>query len=398
LSFSHSLFPEFPALGGSVDARDERSTGILPSQHIRCLIEQRQLVAALEFESDQIQPASIDLRLGPLAYRVRASFLPNQTSVRQRLEDLDSHEMDLTRPAVLERGGVYIVPLLESVNLPDQFWAKANPKSTTGRLDILTRLITDFGTRFDYVPQGYKGKLYLEIAPQTFSVMVSQGTRLSQLRFWRGTPLPSDSLLTRLHENEGVVYVNDDEPADALISKGLWIHVDLSGSGQSGVIGYRARGHAPVIDLARSDYYAASDFWDPIFATENRFLILDPGEFYILGSQERLQIPPTVAAEMVGYEPKLGEFRVHYAGFFDPGFGYGSPDMKGTPAVLEVRCLGVPYVLENGQQVARLIFESLMAVPDRIYGPEIGSSYHLQGLSLSKQFRSQGRAGLAQAG
>jgi dCTP deaminase len=385
LSFSIPLFPE---LGALLDARDGRSTGILPSQHIHDLIQQRHLTASVDFEADQLQPASIDLRLGPLAYRVRASFLPNRTSVRQRLEELDSHEMDLTRPAVLERGGVYIVPLLESVSLPEQFWAKANPKSSTGRLDILTRLITDFGTRFDYVPTGYKGKLYLEIAPQTFSVMVSQGTRLSQLRFWRGAPLPSDTLLTRLHEDEGVVYVGDDEPAEALISKGLWIHVDLSGGGPAGIIGYRAKGHAPVIDLAQIDFYAARDFWDPIFANESRFLILDPGEFYILGSQERLQIPPTVAAEMVGYEPKLGEFRVHYAGFFDPGFGYGLGDMKGTPAVLEVRSLGVPYVLENGQQVARLIFEPLMAVPDRIYGPEIGSSYHLQGLSLSKQFRA----------
>jgi dCTP deaminase len=379
-----SLFPE---LGAAADAEGARSTGILPSQHIRGLIQQRHLLASVDFEPDQIQPASVDLRLGPVAYRVRASFLPNRTSVRQRIEELDSHEMDLTRPAVLERGGVYIVPLLESVSLPDLFWAKANPKSTTGRLDILTRLITDYGKQFDYVPIGYKGRLYLEIAPQTFSVMVRQGTRLSQLRFWRGTPLPSDTLLTRLHENEGVVYVNDDEPADALISKGLWIHVDLSAANASGVIGYRAKGHSPVIDLARADFYPPENFWDPIFATEGRFLILDPGEFYILGSQERLQIPPAVAAEMVGYEPKLGEFRVHYAGFFDPGFGYGQPDMKGTPAVLEVRSLGVPYVLEDGQQVARLIFERLMAIPDRIYGAEIGSSYHLQGLSLSKQFR-----------
>jgi dCTP deaminase len=385
LSFSIPLFPE---LGSLVDVQEGRTTGILPSQHIQQLIEQQHLAASIDFDVDQIQPASIDLRLGPVAYRVRASFLPNNRYVRHRLAELDSHEIDLTRPAVLERGGVYIVPLLESVRLPDQFWAQANPKSTTGRLDILTRLITDFGTHFDYVPAGYKGNLYLEIAPQTFSIMVTQGTRLNQLRFWRGTPLPSDSLLTRLHQNEGVVYLDDDEPAEALISKGLWIHVDLSESGPSGIIGYRAKGHAPVIDLAKIDFYAASDFWDPIYVSDSQFLILDPGEFYILGSQERLLIPPTVAAEMKGYEPELGEFRVHYAGFFDPGFGYGLPDLKGTPAVLEVRSLGVPYVLEDGQQVARLIFEPLMAVPDRIYGSEIGSSYHLQGLSLSKHFRA----------
>jgi dCTP deaminase len=286
--------------------------------------------------------------------------------------------MDLTSPTVLERGAVYIVPLLEEVNLPEQYWAKANPKSTTGRLDILTRLITDFGKQFDYVPEAYKGKLYLEIAPQTFSVMVSQHTRLSQLRFWRGKPLPSDAALTQLHENEGLVYAEEDAPAEALISKGLWIHVDLGHSDHAGLIGYRAKRHAPIIDLAKTDFYAVEEFWDPIVSNDRRFVILDPDEFYILGSQERIRIPPGFAAEMVGYEPKLGEFRVHYAGFFDPGFGYSTPDLRGTPAVLEVRSLGVPYVLEDGQQVARLIFERLQAPPDRLYGPDIGSSYQSQ--------------------
>jgi dCTP deaminase len=386
VSFSTPLFPE---LAFDEDA-DRYSTGILPSQHITCLLRKGHLTAAAPFEPGQLQPASVDLRLGAVAYRVRASFLPNRSSVRKRLDEFGFHEIDLTYPTVLERGAVYIVPLLEEVNLPDQHWAKANPKSTTGRLDILTRLITDFGKQFDYVPEGYKGKLYLEIAPQTFSVMVSQGTRLSQLRFWRGKPLPSDAALTLLHEHEALVYAEEDEPAEALISKGLWIHVDLGRAKNAGIIGYRAKRHAPIIDLARTDFYAVEDFWDPIAPNDRRFVILDPDEFYILGSQERMRIPPGFAAEMVGYEPKLGEFRVHYAGFFDPGFGYNTPDLRGTPAVLEVRSLGVPYVLEDGQQVARLIFERLQAAPDRLYGPDIGSSYQSQGLSLSKQFRRGG--------
>jgi len=383
VSSNTPLFPELVV----DDDTDTYSTGILPSQQIGCLISTRHLTARAPFEPGQIQPASIDLRLGPTAYRVRASFLPNRSSVRGRLDEFGFHEMDLTSPTVLERGAVYIVPLLEEVNLPEQYWAKANPKSTTGRLDILTRLITDFGKQFDYVPEAYKGKLYLEIAPQTFSVMVAQHTRLSQLRFWRGKPLPSDAALTQLHEDEGLVYAEQDERAEALIWKGLWIHVDLARANHTGIIGYRAKRHAPIIDLAKLDFYAVEDFWDPIASNDRKFVILDPDEFYILGSQERIRIPPGFAAEMVGYEPKLGEFRVHYAGFFDPGFGYTTPDSRGTPAVLEVRSLGVPYVLEDGQQVARLIFERLQAPPDRLYGSEIGSSYQSQGLSLSKQFR-----------
>jgi dCTP deaminase len=385
VSFSPPLFPELIMTGSA----ETYSTGILPSQHIRCLIDAGHLTAPMPFEPDQLQPASIDLRLGAVAYRVRASFLPNRTSVQRRLAEFGFHQLDLTHSAVFERGAVYIVPLVEEVSLPELHWAKANPKSSTGRLDILTRLFTDYGKQFDYVPEGYKGKLYLEIAPQTFSIMVSQFTRLSQLRFWRGKPLPSDTAIAQLHENEGVVYAEEDERADALISKGLWIHVELGRADESGIVGYRAKRHSPIVDLSKMNYYAPEDFWDPIVANDRRFVILDPDEFYILGSQERIRIPPGYAAEMVGYEPKLGEFRVHYAGFFDPGFGYATPDLRGTPAVLEVRSLGVPYVLEDGQQVARLIFERLQSTPDRLYGPEIGSSYQSQGLSLSKQFRSR---------
>ncbi len=381
---SQSLFPEIPSGNG---AGEDYSTGILPSQRIRWLIAARHLTAATPFDDDQVQPASIDLRLGPVGYRVHASFLPNRSSVRKRLEDLSAHEIDLTKPMLLERGCIYIVPLLEEVNLPDQYWAKANPKSTTGRLDIFTRLLTDSGTRFDYVPPGHKGNLYLEIAPQTFSILISQGMRLSQLRFWRGTPLPSDAKLLQLHENEVLVYAGGETPAEAVIAKGLWISVDLAGSGPSGIIGYRAKRYTPAIDLSKVNFYDPAEFWDPIVPNGRRYIILDPDEFHVLVSRERVRIPPSFAAEMVGYEPALGEFRVHYAGFFDPGFGYGEADLKGTPAVLEVRSHEVPYVLEDGQRVARLIFERLQSTPDRIYGPGIGSHYQFQELALSKQFR-----------
>jgi dCTP deaminase len=377
----------FPELGAHTPGVEEHTTGILPSQRIRALIQAQHLLAAAPISDDQIQPASIDLRLGEVAYRVRASFLPTRSSVRTRLDELCLHQMDLRAPTILERGCVYIVPTLEELNLPGDLWAKANPKSTTGRLDVFTRLIADFGDSFDRVPVGYKGRLYLEIVPQTFSIIVSRGARLSQLRFWRGTPLPSDTKLAELHESEVVLYDADDAPAKAVIAKGLWLSVDLAGSGAGGLVGYRAKPHAPAVDLARVDYYDPAEFWEPLYAGLRRYLILEPDEFYILASRERVSIPPAFAAEMIGYEPALGEFRVHYAGFFDPGFGYGLGDLKGTRAVLEVRSHQVPYVLEDGQRVARLVFERLQSPPDRVYGPGIGSSYQQQGLTLSKQFR-----------
>ena len=384
---SQPLFPDMTLTRGTEEAY---STGIFPSQRIRQLIGAGQVWANVPVADDQIQPASLDLRLGPVAYRVRASFLPNRSTVRTRLEDLSLQapvEMSLASPTVLEQGRVYIVPLLEEVQLPHDIWAKANPKSTTGRLDVFTRLITDFGTKFDHVPAGYRGRLYLEVAPQTFSIVVAEATRLSQLRFWRGTPVPSDTKLAQLNQSEALVYGEEDLPAEAVIEKGLWLSVDLTGASSCGLVGYRAKRHAPVIDLAKVDFYNPAEFWDPIHADARRYLVLDPDEFYILASRERISVPPSVAAEMTGYEPSLGEFRVHYAGFFDPGFGYGRGDTRGTRAVLEVRTHQVPYVLEDQQRVARLVFERLQIVPDRIYGSEIGSSYQSQGLTLSKQFR-----------
>ena len=379
---SASLFPD---LAPEAAGEGESSAGILPSQRIRWLIQSGHLFASAPFEEDQVQPASIDLRLGPLAHRVRASFLPNRASIRGRLELFSSHEIDLRSPTVLERGCVYIVPLLEELNLPREISAKANPKSTTGRLDVFTRLITDYGTEFEQVPAGYTGRLYLEIVPRTFSILVAHGTRLSQLRFWRGSRAPSDAKLAELHSTETLVSLEDDGPAEPFISRGLWVSVDLQGSGRSPVVGYRARRYAPPVDLSKVDFYDTTDFWEPIVG--HGWIILDPDEFHLLVSRERVRIPPAYAAEMVGYEPTVGEFRVHYAGFFDPGFGYGSADPMGARAVLEVRSHEVPFVLEHGQRVARLMFERLQSVPDKLYGPSIGSSYQFQGLSLSKQFR-----------
>ena len=365
------------------------TTGILPSQTIEDLIAAGHVTADPAVAPEQVQPSSLDLRLGPVAYRVRASFLSSRNArVIDKLDEFHLYKLDLTKPTVLERGCAYIVPLMEEMNLPADISGKANPKSTTGRLDVFTRLITDYGSEFERVPAGYKGKLYTEIVPRTFSIVVEQGVRLNQLRLRRGNPPASDSELERLHEQETLVYLANESPADALISnKSLWLSVDLSGDESSDVIGYKARHNTPLIDLARINYYDPVDYWEPIARTKSRSLVLDPNDFYILASKERVRIPHTFAAEMVPYDPSVGEFRIHYAGFFDPGFGYGADDIKGTHAVLEVRSHEVPFLLEDGQVVGRLVFERLLSAPQKIYGQGIGSSYQHQRLALSKHFK-----------
>ncbi|MFQ5950290.1 MAG: 2'-deoxycytidine 5'-triphosphate deaminase, partial [Nitrospiria bacterium] len=343
--------------GGSV-----YSTGVLPSQDIEQLIEKKGISAKAKIGPGQIQPASMDLRLGPVAYRVRASFLPGkQSEVSKQVEALGMHKINLSTPAVLERGCVYIVPLMEKLDLPARVYGKANPKSTTGRLDIFTRLITDYGTEFETVKAGYAGNLYVEIVPRTFSILVHEGTKLNQMRFMRGEPQTSVKRLRELDEKETLSYFGNDVPGEAVIHrKGLWVSIDLDGRNGSEIIGYRAKHHTPLIDLDKIHYYDPSEFWEPIYRPRTKNIVLNPNDFYILVSKERVRVPPDFAAEMVAYDPSVGEFRIHYAGFFDPGFGYGNDDIKGTHAVLEVRSHEVPFLLEDGQMAGRLIYERLL--------------------------------------
>jgi len=379
---AESLFPEL------TPATETYPTGVLPSQSIRELIDAGQITASNPIEPEQIQPSSIDLRLGDVAYRVRASFLPSERfTVARKLEGYALHEIALTRPAVLEKGCVYIVPLQEELRLPSQLSGKVNPKSSTGRLDIFTRVITDYGRQFEIVPAGYKGKLYAEVVPQTFSVLVRAGVRLSQLRLTRGAPPSSDNQLSKLNKLEKLVYDDSEQPTKAMIDSGLRLSVDLQGTGGGDIIGYRAKKHTALIDLDRIGYYEPGEYWDAIHRTRNRDLVLDPEDFYILASKELVSIPPGFAAEMVPYDSSVGEFRIHYAGFFDPGFGYGNDNIKGTRAVLEVRSHEVPFLLEDGQEVGSLTFERLLAVPDKLYGQGIGSNYQRQELQLSKHFK-----------
>jgi len=368
----------------SVSAASRRS-GILPSQAIAKLIESGGIAASRPIPPGQIQPASLDLRLGPIAHRVRASFLPGSgATVMQRIEHLGMHSMDLSQGAVLERGCVYIVPLLESLVLPKSTSGAANPKSSTGRLDIFTRMIADGVPEFDRVPAGYTGPLFAEISPRTFSIVAREGDRLSQLRFRRGNPPASDTEMRALHDRDTLVHGVED----ADIAKGVAISVDLSGTGSDGLVGYRAKHHSAVIDLANIGYYERLEFWEPIHIRPGQnSIILHPDDFYILASDEPVSVPPDYAAELVPYDALVGEFRVHYAGFFDPGFGYAGVRRKGTRAVLEVRSRDVPFVLEHGQIVGRLAYERLTETPEILYGTAIGSSYGRQGLALSKHFK-----------
>jgi dCTP deaminase len=341
------------------------------------------ILPAFPFVESQIQPASLDLRLGETAYRVRASFLPGpDTTVAQRIDELKLHEIDLTDGAVLETNCVYIVPLLEGLALPPSILAAANPKSSTGRLDVFTRVIADGTRRFDMIGAGYHGPLYAEISPKTFPVLLRQGSRLSQVRFRTGAPMLGNDELEALHNTERLV---DSEAAD--LAGGVAVSVDLTGEGSGGFVGYRAKRHTGVVDVDRRGGYNVDDFWEPIRARPDRSLILDPGEFYILASKEAVQVPPGFAAEMVPFDPLVGEFRVHYAGFFDPGFGYAGAGGQGSRAVLEVRSREVPFILEHGQIVGRLVYEKMLAQPDTLYGKNIASNYQGQGLKLSKHFR-----------
>jgi dCTP deaminase len=372
------------------------ATGILPCQAIERLIEAGAVRLAAPCGSDQVQPASLDLRLGDVAIRVRASFLPGpDSSIEDRLAALALHRVDLSQGAVLETGCVYVVPLLESLSLPADVAAAANPKSSTGRLDVFTRVIADGVNAFDQIPAGYAGALYAEICPQTFPVVVRKGSKLTQLRFRRGDPRESDEALARLNARETLVAGGLTD-----IENGIALSVDLSpaagargkrqaaAGGGDGLIGYRAKRNTGVVDVDKIGGCDVHDYWDPIFVRGARGrLILDPDQFYILASKEAVNIPPTHAAEMLPFNPLVGEFRVHYAGFMDPGFGHAATGGAGARVVLEVRSHKVPFILEDGQIIGRLVYERMAEVPQLLYGRDLGSNYQAQGLKLSKHFR-----------
>ncbi|MFT7144387.1 MAG: dCTP deaminase [bacterium] len=371
-------------------SEQEFGEGVLPSQDFERMISCGIIKADELVEDGQIQPASMDLRLGSVAYRVRAGFLPgNGNTVLSRMEELRMHQIDISKSGVLERGAVYIIPLLESVDLPSDIEGIASPKSTTGRLDILTRLICDNGSSFDQVSEGYTGRLYVEVTPLTFSVIVHKGDKLNQLRLRKGHTVLNDAGLAELDKKTPLVY-NDDKKAERpIFCEGVWLSVDLKGKNDNDIVGYRARKNAPLVDLQKIDYYEIEEFWEPIYKPTSGKLILNPEDFYILASRECIRVPGNYSSEMMAYETTAGELRVHYAGFFDPGFGCDVEGVGGfgTTGVLEIRSHDVPFVLEHGQRICRMVYEKLSAVPEKIYSQNIGSNYAGQSLKLAKQFK-----------
>ncbi len=333
-------------------------------------------------QDDQIQPSSIDLRTGTVAWRVQASFLTGkEKTIQTRLQEMAMHELDIKGGTILEKGCVYVVKLQENLSIPNKINAVANAKSSIGRLDLLTRLITDFGTEFDRVPPGYSGPLYIEISPKSFSVLIRSGIRLNQIRFRKGYRILSDKELISLNKNQKLV------SNDAIIDNGLSFSVNLDNS-QACIVGYKAKSQTKIIDLEKTNFYKVLDFWHPI-ETNSKSLILDPGAFYILMTKETVHIPPNYAAEMSPYLAMVGEFRVHYAGFFDPGFGHEAQGGQGSKGVLEVRCHETPFNLQDGQSVGRLLYEEMLEIPDILYGSSIKSNYQGQQLKLSKHFEEE---------
>lgn len=367
----------------------DSTPGILPIQQLRDLAAASRITAGDPIREEQYQPASLDLRLGATTHRIQASFLTGpKATVTDKLDELAMARLDLRRPTILERNCIYLVCLQEMLYLPETLCGKANPKSTTGRLDVFTRVVTDHGDTFDRIPTGYDGQLWLEIVPRTFPIIVREGDCLTQLRLQRGDPRCTDEELRARHDAIGLCRTATRLPAPATIDDGLHISARIAGDSPGDVIAWRGRTNAPVIDLSRRGHYRPADFWEPIPAPAGGRLILDPGHLYLLNSAERLSVPVDFAAEMVPFDPAVGEFRIHYAGFFDPGFGC-SDGQPGTRAVLEVRAHETALSMEHGQRIGRLLYSRMAARPERAYGTAIGSAYNRQGLTLSKQFAQE---------
>ncbi len=371
----------------------EQTPGVFPSQELNRAIEEEWVSSGdYRIRPEAIQPASIDLRLGDFAWALRCSFLPDvDSTVEEKTEGLAFQKVDLRDGAVLERDRPYLVPLIEELALPGDVRAKANPKSSTGRLDVFTRVITDRHHRFDDVRAGDRGRLYLEIVPRSFAIQVKTGLSLNQLRLARGDVRLGDAEIRDLQDEAPLLYM-DSEPvpqAELAVADGLFLSLDLSGPGDR-TVGYRAKKNSLPVDLSRIRAYRWSDYWDPVFPEPGGRVVLEPEIFYLLLSAEGVCVPPEIAAEMMAYDPTAGELRTHYAGFFDPGFGYDPEGGRhGSRAALEVRARDVSFMVEHRQPVCKLGLERMAAPAERLYGADLGSNYQGQVTMLSKHFEEQ---------
>ncbi len=365
--------------------------GVLPSQMLAQAIAAGWIDGGdYKIPESSIQPASLDLRLGEVAYRIRCSFLPDRDTVEEKVKGYVVDELDLRRDgAVLETNRPYLIPLIEHLHLPVGWRGRTNPKSSTGRLDVFTRVITDHSYRFDEIAAGYQGQLYLEVVPLSFTIRVRQGLSLNQLRLVRGEAQLDDAELRLLHAETPLLF-RDEAPVadhDFATANGLFVSLDLRGDAE-GRVGHRAKGYAPLLDLGQVDAYEVDDFWEPVRREHGDRIVLAPERFYLLLSDESVRVPPHLAAEMTAYDPTSGELRTHYAGFFDPGFGYFKDgSLNGSRAALEVRAHDVPFMIEHRQRVCKLTFEHMLAAPEKLYGSQIGSNYQGQEETLGKHFR-----------
>jgi dCTP deaminase len=373
-----------------MDKAPFESEGIFPDQWLRQAAD-RGFIDSGEFKipNANFQPASLDLRLGAKAYRLRCSFLPDDKTVGEKLDDFVMGEVDLRDGAILERNRPYLIPLIEELRLPQNVYAKTNPRSSTGRLDIFTRVISDRSARFDEISPGYHGKLYLEVASRSFTIHVQERVSLNQLRLISGKYRSSENSARDFHQHSPIIFAGG-QPADASYldgDNGVFLSIDLNGD-ENKIVGYKAKKNSLLLDLCAIGGHNVEDFWDPVYPERKNRLVLEPEEFYLLLSAETVRVPPLFAAEMNAYEPTSGELRTHYAGFFDPGFGYDSKGLLlGSKAVLEVRAHDVPFMIENGQKVCQLEFQTMAEAPTVLYGADVGSSYQNQELTLSKHFR-----------
>jgi dCTP deaminase len=380
-------------LGAAPDVL-EAATGVLPAQRLREAIAREWMVAGpWRIPAESVQPASVDLRLGDHAWALRCSFLPDSNStVEEKSEDLAFERIDLRDGATLERDRPYLVPLIEELRLPAEIRAKANPKSSTGRLDVFTRVLTDRNHRFDEIAPGYHGKLYLEVVPRTFAIRVKTGLALNQVRLMTGDARLSDHQLLALHRERPLLYVDSRPvPEDELsLADGLFVSLDVSGSAEA-IVGYRAKKNSLPIDLTKVGALSWREYWEPVHPEPGGRIVLEPEVFYLLLSAEGVSVPPSYAAEMLAYDPTAGELRTHYAGFFDPGFGYSRErgERTGSRAALEVRARDVSFMVEHRQPVCKLAFERMAEEPDVLYGEDIGSNYQGQLTMLSKHFLKQ---------
>ena len=383
---SHAPRRECPAVLGL----QSNAAGVLPNQHLARAVEAGVIHSADGIPADNIQPASVDLRLGSVAYRIRCSFLPSTRTVRQKLRDVVLDQVPLNgRGGVLAPGYPYLIPLKEELDLPDGLRARANPKSSTGRADVFTRVITDFSYRFDDITPGYKGPLYLEVVPLSFPVLLREDLALNQLRLSLGRTNLTDDEIRDHHARQPLIFTEDGEipTTDLNLADGLFLGLDLRG-GRGRSLGYSARPNPPLLDMTQKGRADPRRYWDPVPSARDRSIILAPKVFYLLMSYEAVTIPPGLAAEMTAYDPTSGELRTHYAGFFDPGFGYDEGDrFRGSTAALEVRAHDVPFMIEHRQPVCKLTFERMIEPPTQLYGKGIGSNYQLQTETLGKHFK-----------